>query len=357
MKEQIITLLGSIVHPEQNEDIVTMDMVEGLEITPDAIRFSLILPKARDPLGRSVKKACEQKIENVFPHYKGRIAIVLKEPSPRPSKTAAAGKGAGLASVKHIIAVASGKGGVGKSTVTANLAAVLAEKGYRTGILDADVYGPSIPEMYGLEHYSPSAEKDAGGNEQMIPAEKYGVKVMSIGFFIRPDDVLAWRGPMATNALRQLIHQTRWGELDFLFIDMPPGTGDVHLTIASELKVTGAVIVSTPQKIALADVIRGIRMFQSENINIPIIGLVENMAWFTPLELPDNRYYIFGKEGCKLLARQERLPFLGEIPLVQGMCESGEDSGTPQALSNTVSSTAFIRLADNFLTILPKILK
>ncbi|MEG1649453.1 MAG: Mrp/NBP35 family ATP-binding protein, partial [Rikenellaceae bacterium] len=228
---------------------------------------------------------------------------------------------------------------------TANLAVTLAKAGYKVGIIDADVYGPSQPKMFGCEDYSALGEK-VEGKDFIIPVERHGVKIMSIGFFIKPTDALVWRGPMATNALKQIIHQTLWGELDYLLIDLPPGTGDVHLTILAEMKVTGAIIVSTPQKVALADVVRGIAMFKAPNINVPIIGIIENMAWFTPAELPENKYYIFGKDGVKELAARENIKLLAQIPLVQSICEAS-DNGEPESLTNPIIKSKYQELITN----------
>ena len=249
-----------------------------------------------------------------------------------------------LPNVKNIVAIASGKGGVGKSTVSVNMAVALAKLGYSVGLIDADVYGPSIPKMFDLESVKPVL-KQIEGKDRIIPAEKYNVKVLSIGFFVDQKEALVWRGPMATSALKQLIHDGYWGDLDYLLIDLPPGTGDVHLTLVQSLAVTGVVIVSTPQAVALADAIKGISMFTGKSINVPVLGLVENMAWFTPEELPSNKYYIFGKDGCKNLAASMNVPLLGQIPLVQGIREGG-DNGRPVADDeNSVSGRAFMDLA------------
>ena len=245
-----------------------------------------------------------------------------------------------------IIAVASGKGGVGKSTVAVNLSVALAKMGYSVGLLDADIYGPSVPKMLGMEGSQP-AIKGGEGREMIVPVEQYGVRMLSVGFFVRTGDAVIWRGPMATSVLKQLLHQAEWGEPDYLLIDLPPGTGDVHLTIVQELPVTGAVIVSTPQEVALADAVKGINMFRTEKINVPILGLVENMAWFTPEELPDNRYYIFGDGGCKALAEREGIRLLGQIPIVQGICEGG-DKGQPVVTNeHSITGKAFMELAHN----------
>ncbi len=250
----------------------------------------------------------------------------------------------GTKEIGKVIAIASGKGGVGKSTVTANLAATLRDMGYRVGILDADIYGPSQPKMFGVEGYEPQALM-RGEHQYLIPAEAQGIKISSIGFFIQPGDALVWRGPMASGTLKQLIHQTLWEKLDYLLIDLPPGTGDVHLSIAAELKIDGAVIVSTPQQVALADVRRGIKMFRSKGIEIPVLGIIENMAWFTPAELPSNRYYIFGQGGARNLARTEGIEFLGEIPIVQSVMEGAEE-GRPAVETNPEVKRYYREIAD-----------
>lgn len=353
-EQEALDLLKGVKHPEQDKDIVSLGMVENLTIdsTTGAVRFTLKLTKPRDPMAGSVRRAAEAilaQATGVAP------TIVVAEPLPPDSKTAkqqTMREKSSIDGVGQVIAVASGKGGVGKSTVTANLAVALATAGYRVGVLDADIYGPSMPKMFGVEEYKPVAEvaEDGSDLEYIVPVEAYGVKVMSIGFFISGEDALVWRGPMATNALRQLLHQTAWGELDFLLIDLPPGTGDLHLTIVGELKLSGAVIVSTPQEVALADVVRGIAMFRNEHVRVPIRGIVENMAWFTPAELPQNKYYIFGPAGAENgrvanLAREQGVPFLGSIPLVQAIAEAG-DAGHPIADRDSLTGAAFRSIAD-----------
>lgn len=333
-QQQITESLRTIVHPETGADIVSSGMVERVEAAPDKVSVTLAFPKGRDPFAASIRRQVIQQITDRDPSLAGKITVVVKEAAPKkaapaPEKRSAADR------IRRVIAVASGKGGVGKSTVTANLAVALARLGYKVGVLDADIYGPSQPRMFGVEGYLPPAVKE-GDEELMIPAEAYGVKIMSIGFFIAPTDALVWRGPMATNALRQMIHQTRWGELDFLLTDLPPGTGDVHLTILQELKVDGAVIVSTPQQVALADVVRGIQMFRAPKIEIPVLGIIENMAWFTPAELPENRYYLFGKGGAQALAEREGIALLGQIPIIQSVME-GAENGRPVASEDSLS--------------------
>jgi ATP-binding protein involved in chromosome partitioning len=246
--------------------------------------------------------------------------------------------------IRHVVAVASGKGGVGKSTVAVNLAVALAQQGFKVGLMDADVYGPSIPKMTGTEHEQPAVQVIAGV-ERIIPVERYGVKWMSMGYFSAADRPLIWRGPMATNALRQLLNQVEWGALDVLLIDLPPGTGDIHVSMIQEVKLSGAVVVSTPQAVALTDVEKGVHMFLNDKVNVPVLGLVENMAWFTPEELPQNKYYIFGKEGAARLAEKLHLPLLAQLPIVQSICESG-DEGTPIALKENAAGAAFLALAD-----------
>ena len=238
--------------------------------------------------------------------------------------------------VKYKIAVSSGKGGVGKSTVASNLAVALAQQGYRVGLLDADIYGPSIPKMFGLEEERPVAD-DQG---RIVPIEKYGVKVLSIGFFVDPESAIVWRGAMASNAIKQLIEEAAWGELDYFLIDLPPGTGDIHLTLIQNIRLDGAIVVSTPQQVALAAAIKGIDLFRNDKVNVPILGIIENMSWFTPMELPDNKYYLFGKEGAKRLCEERNIPLLGQIPIVQSVCEAGDD-GRPAVLSNEIIAQAF----------------
>jgi ATP-binding protein involved in chromosome partitioning len=323
-KEKVLEVLERIRHPETKESIVTSGMVTEVTYREGELWVGLQFGRANDPFIQSLKKACVRSINGAFGEdslKEGHIQVLVPDPPPKREI---------LPDVKNIIAIASGKGGVGKSTVAVNLAVALAQSGASVGLIDADVYGPSVPKMFDVEGSRPSAHT-ADGVEWIIPIEKYGVKLLSVGFFIRPEDAVIWRGPMATSALKQLITQGDWGTLDYLLIDLPPGTGDVHLTMVQEIPVTGVVIVSTPQDVALADVIKGINMFTGEKINVPVLGLVENMAWFTPEELPDNRYYIFGKEGCKKLAEKMGIALLGQVPIVQGIRESG-DSGKPVAM-------------------------
>ncbi len=324
--EQIIKeLLGTILHPETEQDIVSNGMVEHIAASEAAITVTIRFAKSHDPFAIKIKNRAEELLKSHFPDAK--VLVMIKEGGQ--AKLPDLKKQSTTGDITKVIAVASGKGGVGKSTVAANLAVTLAQMGFRVGLLDADIYGPSQPKMFGVEEYLPDAEK-VDGIDQIVPAESLDVKLMSIGFFIRPTDALLWRGAMAVNALKQMIHQTKWGALDFLICDLPPGTGDIHLSIIGELKIDGAVIVSTPQKVAVADVVRGVEMFRNPQVNIPVEGIIENMAFFTPEELPDNRYYIFGSGGARKVAEEYDVPFLGEIPIVQSIMEGGEN-GSPAA--------------------------
>ncbi len=346
-KNSVLGILGKVTHPEYGTDIVSLGLVESLNLDGNKVSFSLVFKKVKDPFASGIKKQCETLLKQEFGESLAvSILELVKAPQAKP-KDAEKKVASGIHAVKNIVAVASGKGGVGKSTVASNLAVSLARMGYKVGLLDADVYGPSMPKMFNIEGVRPGVT-EVDGTELIDPVEAYGVKVLSVGFFVNPDEALVWRGPMATSALRQLLNQGNWGELDFLMLDLPPGTGDIHLTIVQEAAVTGAIIVSTPQEVALADAVKGISMFTTKGINVPILGLVENMAWFTPEELPNNKYYIFGKDGCRHLAERMKLPLLGQIPLVQGIREGG-DSGSPIATQETISGEAFHLLAEKFL--------
>ncbi len=324
MNEKLEELLRSIIHPETERNIVDSGFVDRADLGEDgSVAITLRFQKARDPFAQKIKRQVEELMERSFPEAK--VMVIIREAAPKPRRQE---NPSTTTDICRVIAIASGKGGVGKSTVTANLAVALRQRGYNVGIVDADIYGPSQTKMFGVEGYVPDAERDENGNDFIIPAQSYGIKIMSIGFFIRPTDALMWRGGMAVNALHQLIHQTRWGKLDYLLVDLPPGTGDIHLSIINELKISGAVIVSTPQQIAVADVVRGVEMFRHEQVNIPVLGIVENMAWFTPEELPDNKYYIFGKGGAKRYAEQVGVDLLGEVPIIQSIMEGG-DEGRP----------------------------
>ena len=339
----ILDALKTVRYPGTGKDLVEMGMVEdNIRIDGLNVTFSPLFDKPNDPFIRSVVKAAETAILTyVSPevNIKGNITVKAKQLSrPEPDKL--------LPKVKNIIAVSSGKGGVGKSTVAANLAVALALQGYKVGLLDADIFGPSQPKMFNLEEARPYMV-EAEGRELIEPAENYGVKMLSIGFFVDKNSAVLWRGAMASNALKQLIGDANWGELDYFLIDLPPGTSDIHLTLVQTLAITGAVVVSTPQEVALADARKGISMFTGDKVNVPVLGLIENMAWFTPAELPENKYYLCGKEGCKRLAEELNVPLLGQIPIVQSICE-GCDAGKPVALNpNTITGQAFQALAEN----------
>ena len=324
MNEQLEALLRQIIHPETEQNIVDSGFVDRADRGEDgSIAITLRFQKARDPFAQRVKRQVEELMKITFPE--NECLVIIREAKPKPRRRE---QQTTTSEICRVVAIASGKGGVGKSTVTANLAVALRHRGYNVGILDADIYGPSQTKMFGCEGYTPEAERDEEGNDYIIPAQSLGIKIMSIGFFINPTDALMWRGGMAVNALHQLAHQTKWGKLDYLLIDLPPGTGDIHLSIINELKISGAVIVSTPQQVAVADVVRGVEMFRHPQVNIPVLGVVENMAWFTPEELPDNRYYLFGRGGAAEYAAKAGIDLLGQVPIIQSIMECGE-SGNP----------------------------
>ena len=324
MNEQLEQLLRTIIHPETNDNIVISGFVDRADRGEDgSIAITLRFQKARDPFAQKIKRQVEALMKATFPE--NQVMVIIREAAPKPRRQENVST---TTDICRIVAVASGKGGVGKSTVTANLAVALRQRGYNVGILDADIYGPSQTKMFGVEGYIPDAERDEEGHDFIIPSQSLGIKIMSIGFFIKPTDALMWRGGMAVNALHQLIHQTRWGKLDYLLIDLPPGTGDIHLSIINEIKISGAVIVSTPQQVAVADVVRGVEMFRHPQVDIPVLGVVENMAWFTPEELPNNRYYLFGKGGAKRYAEEAGVDLLGQVPIIQSIME-GSDEGRP----------------------------
>ena len=348
----IIDALATVTYAGTKKNLIESGMVADTPAVsapqqagdPWKVKVVLEFPRDTDPFLKSTVKAAEAAIK----YYCGKDVEVTIETEfkskPRPEVEQL------LPGVKNIIAVSSGKGGVGKSTVSANLAIALARLGYKVGLLDTDIFGPSMPKMFNVEDERPYAVK-VDGRDLICPIEKYGVKLLSIGFFVSPTTATLWRGGMATSALKQLIADADWGELDYFILDTPPGTSDIHLTLLQTLSITGAIIVSTPQQVALADARKGIDMYRNEKVNVPILGLIENMAWFTPAELPENKYYIFGKEGCKKLAEEMQVPLLAQIPLVQSICDNG-DAGTPAAL-NTDSATglAFINLAQAVVTV------
>jgi ATP-binding protein involved in chromosome partitioning len=339
--KNVTDALRTVKYPGSDEDVVSMDMVQEIRIAGQRVNFSLVFQKSDDPNIESLVLECEKAIKTFVGEQveiEDNIAVKYIHNMERPV----------LPEVKNIVAVASGKGGVGKSTVAVNLAVALAKSGARVGLIDADIFGPSIPKMFGSEDSRPAGVK-IDGRDMIVPLEKYGVKFLSIGFFVDSDSAVIWRGPMASNALKQLIMDANWGELDYMLIDLPPGTSDIHLTLVQTLPVTGAVIVTTPQDVALADVVRGASMFQSKSIDVPVLGLVENMAWFTPAELPDNKYYIFGKDGGKMLAEKLGLKLLGQIPIVQSIREGG-DKGVPIAANaDSVNGMAFADVAKSVM--------
>ena len=348
----ITDALQTVTYPGTKKNLIESEMLaDDVRIAGSSVSFTLIFPRDTDPFLKSTVKAAEAAIRYAVSQHEGddsgkemTIDIKLEYKSkPRPEV------GKLLPEVKNIIAVSSGKGGVGKSTVSANLAISLARLGYKVGLLDTDIFGPSMPKMFDVEDERPYAVP-VDGRQLIQPIEKYGVKLLSIGFFVNPDTATLWRGGMASNALKQLIADANWGDLDYFVLDTPPGTSDIHLTLLQTLAITGAVIVSTPQSVALADARKGIDMYRNDKVNVPILGMVENMAWFTPAELPENKYYIFGKEGCKKLAEELNIPLLAQIPLVQSICEDG-DKGMPAACHpESITGQAFLNLAQAVVT-------
>ena len=338
-QEDVLKALSTVQDPDLKRDLVSLNMIRDIIVGDNSIRFTVVLTTPACPLKELIRSDCEKAVRRIA----GKDAVIninitssvttVRESTPL------------LPGVKNIIAIASGKGGVGKSTVTSNLAVALAMSGAKVGLIDADISGPSIPVMFNCEHEHPEV-KVINGKSFILPLEQYGVKLMSIGFLAPPDSAVVWRGPMASAALKQFISDAIWGELDYLFIDLPPGTSDIHLTLVQTVPVTGAVIVTTPQKVALADATKGLAMFKQPQINVPVLGIVENMAYFTPEELPESKYYIFGKDGGKNLSEKFDVPLLGQIPLVQSIRESG-DSGLPAVMKEGITATAFTTLAQS----------
>lgn len=326
--QQVTDALRHVRYPGTGKDLIESGMLEDdIRISGLSVSFSLIFQRDNDPFLKSVIKASEVALQTyIDPNVSVQIHPKFVQQYAAPTATSHPAMQA-----RHIIAIHSGKGGVGKSTVTANLAIVLARRGYRVGVLDADIHGPSMPIMFATEGCRPVSVEDASGRTLIEPIEQYGVKMLSIGFFVDPDQAVIWRGGMASNAIKQLIEDAAWGELDYFLIDLPPGTSDIHLTLVNQLHLTGAIVVTTPQPVALTDAKKGVDMFRNDKINVPVLGIVENMAWFTPAELPENKYYIFGRDGGKNLAEMLGVPLLGQIPLVQSIRESG-DAGSPVAM-------------------------
>jgi ATP-binding protein involved in chromosome partitioning len=335
----ISNALSTVNDPDIKRDLVSLGMIKDIKISANKVAFTVVLTTPACPLKGKIEKDCRDAVEKVVGKAV-EIDIFMTS-----SVTSLRDNAPLLPGVKNIIAVASGKGGVGKSTVTSNLAVALAKAGAKVGLIDADIYGPSIPVMFNCEHEQPTV-KQVNGKNIIVPIEQYGVKLLSIGFLTPPESAVIWRGPMASSALKQFITDAEWGELDYLFIDLPPGTSDIHLTLVQTVPVTGAIIVTTPQKVALADAQKGLAMFKQPQINVPVLGVVENMAFFTPEELPDNKYYIFGKDGGLNLSEKFDVPFLGQIPLVQSIRESG-DSGLPAVMKDGITATAFTNLAES----------
>ena len=338
-KEQILEALKNVDDPDLKKDIVTLGMVKDVEVDGKKVNFTVVLTTPACPMKDMIHKACV----NAVKYYVDKEAIV--EVNMTANVTAnKTSKQIPLPGIKNIIAVSSGKGGVGKSTIAANLACALAMQGAKVALVDADIYGPSVPMMFDVIHGRPKA-KVIDGVEKMEPLESYGVKINSIGFMAAPDQAVPWRGPMATKAINELIGKTHWGELDYMILDLPPGTGDIIITLVANIPITAAVIVTTPQNVALSDTLRGINMFKMPAINVPVLGVVENMAYFTPAELPNNKYYIFGKDGGRSLAEKAGVPLLAQIPLVQSICEAG-DAGRPAVLQETTpQAIAFMEMA------------
>nr|WP_284041107.1 Mrp/NBP35 family ATP-binding protein [Jejuia spongiicola] len=343
-KQDILKALESITVPGEGMNMIESKAVKNVITFGDEVIVDITITnpslQAKKRVEVDILKTIHEQV-----YEKAKITVNVKVDAPAKPKANVI-KGNPIPGIQNIVAVASGKGGVGKSTVTANLAVTLAKMGFKVGVLDADIYGPSIPIMFDVESERPLAV-NIEGKSKMKPVENYGVKVLSIGFFTKPDQAVVWRGPMAAKALNQMIFDAHWGELDFMLIDLPPGTGDIHLSIMQSLPITGAVVVSTPQNVALADAKKGVAMFQQDSINVPVLGIIENMAYFTPAELPDNKYFIFGKEGAQNLSEDLKVPFLGELPLVQSIREAG-DAGRPAALQTaTPLEQAFEKLTQN----------
>ncbi|HEX7365884.1 MAG TPA: Mrp/NBP35 family ATP-binding protein [Pelobium sp.] len=335
-EEDILAALKNVEDPDFKKDLVTLKMIEDLVVDGNNVSFTVVLTTPACPMKEMLENACRNAIKH-FVSKEAEINIKMSSRVTAPPQQL-------TGDIKNIIVVASGKGGVGKSTVAANLALALKLNGAKVGLIDADIYGPSVPIMFGLQGAKPKAA-EVNGKTRIEPIEQYGIKLLSLGFFTDPNQPVPWRGPMASNAVKQLFNDADWGELDYLVVDLPPGTGDIHITVAQGFPIAGAVIVTTPQQVALADAKKGIGMFKMEAINIPILGVVENMSYFTPAELPENKYYIFGKNGGKELAEMYNAPFLGELPLVQSISEAG-DSGSPAVLQeNSLTAAVFMELA------------
>lgn len=340
-EDKILAALSKIIHPDRQKDIVSLGLVADIKSDEKGISLVITPEKSNDPFISSLKSTIVRTLKDTLGSdavvqeikVEPKVVVGKQKDNERPV----------LPGVMNIIAVSSGKGGVGKTTISVNLAIALARRGFATGLIDADIFGPSVPKMFKEEDYQPEVRRE-NNIDWIVPLNKHGVKVLSAGFFVDPSEAVIWRGPMASGFLKQLITQGQWGELDYLLVDLPPGTSDIHLTLVQEVPVTGAIVVTTPQDVALADAVKGISMFRSDKIDVPVIGLVENMSWFTPAELPENKYYIFGKDGGRKLAEEMNVPLLGQIPLVQSIRE-GSDTGDPVALNDSMTGNAFMELA------------
>ncbi len=349
-RDAVLSALSRIIEPDLKKDIVALDLVRDIRLEGDTIHVSV---EVSNPAMHSRKRMEEAVVFNVKQALGQELSVLV---TVNPLSGARANVRKVLPGVKHIVAIASGKGGVGKSTITANLAAGLAARGLRVGLIDADIYGPSMPLMFDVVHEKPGT-RERDGKHWIVPVESYGVKLLSIGFFAQTDQAIVWRGPMATKALEQMIKDVDWGELDLMLIDLPPGTGDIHLSLVQAVPLSGAIIVSTPQPVALIDARKGVGMFRLPSVNVPVLGIVENMAWFTPVELPENKYFIFGKGGAKALAEELKVPFLGEVPLIQSVREAG-DVGRPAVLQGDTPAAAPFRhlcamVSDSVLKAIP----
>jgi ATP-binding protein involved in chromosome partitioning len=348
MKEEVIRILETIIHPETGKNIIESGFLKHFDFSNNTIQVEIQTTRKNDPFRNKLKLQIEQSIKNILGSQYKIVVEFITNSVERKSRLEIF-----IENTTNIIAVSSGKGGVGKSTVAANIAVSLARKGFKTALIDADIFGPSIPKMFAVENVQPEMLQENGQNF-ILPIEKFSVKLMSIGFFVKPSDATVWRGPMASSVLKQLIEDTSWGSLDYVIIDTPPGTSDIHLSLVQTLPITGALIVSTPQQVALADTIKGIHMYRSEKINVSILGLVENMAWFSPAELPNNKYYIFGKNGCADLAKSENIDLLAQIPIIQSVCETS-DSGNPLSMDeSTEIFTIFDSLTNKLIEAIKK---